>query len=71
MDFLEMEAEHLGGCFREIHHYSADCRFRGCMHQREPDCSVLEAVEQGEIAKSRYEHYIMFLSEMKERKRRY
>jgi ribosome biogenesis GTPase len=37
----------------------------------EPGCAVLAAVESGEIEKSRYDHYLLFLEEMKEKKRRY
>ena len=34
----------------------------------EPGCAVLAAVESGEIEKSRHDHYLLFLEEMKEKK---
>jgi ribosome biogenesis GTPase len=71
LDFLQLEAEELGSCFIEFHALSDGCKFRGCLHQHEPDCHVRAAVAQGKIAASRYEHYIQFLIEIKERKRRY
>lgn len=71
LDFVQIEPEQLGGCFREFGPVSEGCRFRGCLHLHEPGCRVREAVEEGEVAASRYEHYIAFLTEMKERKRRY
>ncbi|MEF3305765.1 ribosome small subunit-dependent GTPase A [Paenibacillus sp. GYB003] len=71
LDFLQMEAEELSSCFVEMKRASAGCKFRGCLHQQEPGCQVLAAVEKGEIAPSRYKHYLVFLQEMKERKRRY
>lgn len=71
LDFLEMEPEDLGPAFREFRALSEECRFRGCLHYKEPGCRVREASEQGDIAASRYEHYLIFLTEMKERKRRY
>lgn len=71
LDFLQLEPGQLSGCFAEMRGYSAGCKFRGCLHQQEPGCLVLEAVKQGKIAPSRYRHYLAFLNEMKERKRRY
>jgi ribosome biogenesis GTPase len=39
------------------------------MHIHEPDCAVKEAVEQGEIHRSRYENYVLLAEELKNRKR--
>lgn len=44
-------------CFPEIRALKDECRFRGCKHLAEPGCSVLEAVEAGEIAASRWKSY--------------
>lgn len=44
-------------CFPEIRERRAECRFRGCAHLTEPGCAVLEALEAGEIARSRWESY--------------
>lgn len=71
LDFTELGIEDLGYCFREMRELSPDCKFRGCTHVHEPGCVVLKAVEEGKIAKSRHEHYILFLAEMKDKKRRY
>ncbi|MEI7027209.1 ribosome small subunit-dependent GTPase A [Paenibacillus sp. y28] len=71
LDFLQMETEDLGRCFKEMARISSNCRFRGCTHEQEPGCAVKEALAEGEIAPSRYEHYISFLQEMKDKKRRY
>lgn len=43
--------------FPEIRSLSPQCRFRGCTHLAEPGCAVLEAVEEGEVARSRWESY--------------
>lgn len=71
LDFLELGVEELSTCFREFHSYAEECKFRGCSHTHEPGCKVREAVEEGKIAASRYEHYVQFLTEMKDKKRRY
>lgn len=71
LDFGELGIEDLSYCFIEMRRLSPDCKFRGCTHVHEPGCAVLAAVESGEIDRSRYDHYVLFLSEMKEIKRRY
>lgn len=37
---------------------SQKCKFKDCTHTSEVGCSVLEAVEKGEIEKSSYENYL-------------
>jgi ribosome biogenesis GTPase len=71
LDFLQIEAVQLSDCFKEFRNVSPGCKFRGCLHLHEPGCKVVQAVQDGEIAESRYKHYLAFLDEMKERKRRY
>ncbi|SDD98307.1 ribosome biogenesis GTPase [Paenibacillus sp. UNCCL117] len=71
LDFLQVDAEGLGACFREFAPYAAECRFRGCLHLHEPGCRVQEAQEKGLIAASRYSSYNQFLEEIREQKRRY
>jgi len=71
LDFLHVDAEGLGACFREFADYARGCRFRGCLHQHEPGCKVQEARANGDIAATRYEHYLHFLEEIKDKKRRY
>ena len=44
--------------FPEFIEYSDNCRFADCSHTVEQGCSVLEAVETGEISKSRHESYV-------------
>ena len=43
--------------FREIADRAADCRYANCRHMREPDCAVKAAVENGSIARRRYDSY--------------
>lgn len=71
LDFLELGVEELSSCFIEFAPYAADCKFRGCSHLHEPGCRVRAAVDEGVISRSRYEHYVEFHQEMKEKKRRY
>ncbi|WP_026579741.1 MULTISPECIES: ribosome small subunit-dependent GTPase A [Bacillus] len=71
LEFAGIEAEDLGSAFLEISDKSAECKFRGCLHMKEPNCAVKRAVENGEIAQYRYDHYVEFLTEIKDRKPRY
>ena len=42
------------------------CRFRECLHDREPGCAVTEAVNQGELNHERVERYRQLLEETRE-----
>lgn len=67
--FFEMEAEELKEYYNEFMEYEPNCRFRGCNHIGERDCGVKMAVEAGDICKSRYENYVSFFKELKEKKK--
>ena len=67
----DMEKEDLRFYFPEFSSYEGSCRFQGCVHVHEPDCSVKEAVETGNINKKRYENYLLFYEELKEKKKNY
>lgn len=71
LDFQELGVEELSSSFREFVPFAENCRFRGCSHTHEPGCRVIEAKDEGLIAPSRYEHYVEFFTEMKDKKRRY
>ncbi len=71
LEFTNIEAEDLTACFPELLQKSENCKFRGCLHISEPKCGVKQAVESGEIPAYRYEHYVDFLQEIKDRKPRY
>ena len=66
-DAVRMEKltkENLQQYFPEIDRFFAQCRFTDCKHIKEPGCVVREAVERGEIARSRYESYCMLYEEV-------
>jgi len=44
--------------FNMIVRLSQNCKFKDCTHINETGCSVLEAVEKGEIDKASYENYL-------------
>ena len=68
IDFLTIETTELPKQFPEFVSASNHCRFRECMHAKEPGCEVKRQVETGEIAQTRYENYLQFLQEVENRK---
>jgi ribosome biogenesis GTPase len=59
----------LCACFPEFSAHD-DCRFQPCSHSHEPGCGVKEAVESGDIPRSRYDSYLNLLAEVEERVKR-
>lgn len=49
--------------FPEFMRYAPGCQYYNCTHIHEPGCAVVEALENGEIAPSRYESYLKILDE--------
>ena len=67
---FDMEPEELTSYFKEIFHFSQDCRFSNCTHTHEPGCAVLKALEGHYIAESRYQSYLSMLEDKDEGKYR-
>lgn len=71
LKFEDIEVEELSSCFPEMWARKDDCRFRGCLHQNEPNCAIKKAVDSDEIAPFRYKNYLQILKELQERKPKY
>ena len=67
---FNFEREEVSHFFREIFQVGRNCRFGNCMHLNEPGFAVLQAVERGEIACSRYNSYLNMLDDEDESKYR-
>ena len=67
---FDIEKEELTGYFKDIFHFSKDCRFSNCTHTHEPGCAVIKAVEEHYIAASRYQSYLSMLEDKDENKYR-
>ncbi len=59
---VEMEPEEIGNYFPEFFNRKSQCKFHNCLHQSEPQCAILKAVEEGLIAKSRFDSYTQMLA---------
>ena len=67
---FDMETEEISHYFVEFFELSKDCRYSNCTHTHEPGCAVLEALEKGELAPSRYQSYLSMLEDKDEGKYR-
>ena len=58
---VDMDKEEIGDYFPELFALKQDCKFNNCLHIKEPKCAVKDALENGEIAFSRYKSYLQIL----------
>lgn len=58
---LEMEPWEISHYFVEIFRISENCQYNNCSHTHEPGCAVKQAVDNGEIAVSRFISYLGLL----------
>ena len=58
---VDMEKDEIGHYFKDIFAVSKNCKFANCQHIREPDGAVRKAVENHEVAQSRYQSYLNIL----------
>ena len=63
---IEMDKYELGDYFVEFFKLKSDCKFNNCLHINEPKCAVKLALENGEIAPSRYKSYLNMLEQDEE-----
>ena len=71
LDFDNIEREELRLHFKEFVAVQDHCKFRGCLHLKEPKCAVKRGIEEETIAPHRYKHYNQFMEEITNRKPRY
>lgn len=50
--------ENLQYAFPDFAPHLGTCQFHDCSHRKEPGCSVRQAVERGEVEKTRYDSYL-------------
>lgn len=70
VSFDEMDELTFSQTFVEFFKESANCKYNHCTHINEPKCCIKEKVLNGEILKSRYDNYLLFMNEIKEAKKR-
>jgi ribosome biogenesis GTPase / thiamine phosphate phosphatase len=58
---VDMEKEEISGYFPEFFKLKDQCKFNNCLHKDEPHCAIKKALENDEIAWSRYNSYLKIL----------
>lgn len=58
---VDMEKQEIGDYFPEFFALKEQCKFNNCLHKEEPHCAVKEALDNDQIAWSRYKSYIQIL----------
>jgi ribosome biogenesis GTPase len=66
IDPYGIRKEDVGHYFKDFIKYSKKCRFNTCTHDHEPDCTVMEAVRNGEINHERYQSYLNILESIED-----
>lgn len=66
---IDMNQQEISDYFPEMRDRRLNCKYGSrCLHFNEPKCAIIEAVEKGEIAISRYESYLSILADEDNRK---
>lgn len=58
---VDMEKEEISDYFPEFFRLKDKCKFNNCLHKEEPHCAVKAALDNDEIAWSRYNSYLKIL----------
>lgn len=63
----EIESTDLSKYFTEFRDYLNDCEYLDCEHEKEQNCGIKNAIDEGKISKERYERYCKIKNELKEK----
>ena len=59
---VDMNDQEISDYFPEMRDLRLSCKYGSrCIHINEPKCSIIEAVQTGRIALSRYESYVSMI----------
>ena len=58
---VDMKPEEIGNYFPEFTSLKSKCKFHNCLHQSEPHCAILQALNAGGIAPTRYQSYLQMM----------
>ncbi|MES2588390.1 MAG: ribosome small subunit-dependent GTPase A [Bacteroidota bacterium] len=60
---VDLDKEVISHYFPEMRELIGKCKYHNCQHLNEPKCAVKDAVENGEIAESRFNTYVQLMTE--------
>ncbi len=70
-EIMNVTKEELPLLYPEFLQLCDKCKYRGCLHLKEPGCAVKDAYQNGDLLASRYENYVLFQDEIAKRKPKY
>ena len=61
-----IKKDELAFCFPDFADYIGSCRFSTCAHVNDKGCSLVEAVKNGDVERTRHESYVTMYNEVKD-----
>lgn len=61
-----IKKDELAFCFPDFVDYIGSCRFSTCAHVNDKGCSLVEAVKNGDVERTRHESYVTMYNEVKD-----
>ena len=61
-----IKKDELAFCFPDFSDYIGSCKFSTCAHVNDKGCRLVEAVNNGDVVKSRHESYVTMFNEVKD-----
>ena len=61
LGLIDIGDHELSDYFPEMRAMLGECKFHNCSHTHEPNCAIIDAVENGHIAMSRFDSYLSML----------
>lgn len=71
LDLPRLRREQVADFYPDFQDFKSACRFADCLHYKENDCGVKDAVNNNEIALFRYDNYVHILEEVMQNERCY
>lgn len=59
---IDIPDNELSHYFKEMKQYIGDCKFSNCLHTHEPNCAIINALNEGKISMIRYQSYLSILA---------
>jgi ribosome biogenesis GTPase len=69
LGFINMSETDLSHSMIEFFENSNNCKYNGCLHEKEPKCYIKQLVEENKIKESRYKNYLLFLEEVRKNRK--
>lgn len=69
MELDSMDEVSVSHSFVEFFEASKYCKYNGCLHINEPSCNVKKDVQEKNILQSRYDNYLQFVNEVKNKRK--